>query len=487
MKTITIKKKHLLLVLSIICFFLILIPGIPYFIGFAMFFLSFIGLSLYKPLYGLYLIFFSLSFNGLIRWKMFDSFILAGFSTILVFIFILCQFILLLVNKEYRINVHFKNFIFSKSSLGFYLFVIISIFFALLTINVPLSSEKLIEMIMKYREYIIPILFIPFSISFIKKSTFPRIIEFYVYGAVIIALINIIHLLFGLPIGIPRFVLHFSSQLPEIRSMFGIYLPRMNHILGLSTQGAGATFYTIAGIAGIYLEKNKCSITNKLIWNLIIVVLFIASLLTVSFSMLLTIFFVFLFFKLINAKKKISLHKLLLGLPILVFFIYFLLFSEIISIDRKQNFFEYGIMTFFKKLTLLEDFNFAQIIFGIGVGLKSGMALGVANLPGSDMSNYIFDHWIFVVFYQLGFIGFFLQLLIYFFCFFIIKRNIHIGRDIENQRLLIVIIFGSLGFLHGSVLIERLFSPLFLLAISYLVKVNSRSSFINPLSESKNK
>jgi len=115
---------------------------------------------------------------------------------------------------------------------------------------------------------------------------------------------------------------------------------------------------------------------------------------------------------------------------------------------------------------------FDSLIFGDGLGLKSGGVLGINAAVLSLKYQQINDQWLLVVLYQLGILGCILVI-----AFFALPLWMSIivfcRRDCdENGPMSIVagiIVAGSIAFMHGAAPIERLFSAPMMIAIAVII------------------
>ena len=139
-------------------------------------------------------------------------------------------------------------------------------FIGLLMVNILSNWSGLTRSLFMFREYIIPLMLFPFVIVILYKSKdlSKKILWAFFISTVIVALVNILHYLLDLPIGEPRWVMFYdpasgmSSQYPELRTVAGIPLPRMNHLLGLSGAAAGGVYYmTMSVPVFFFIKMNK--------------------------------------------------------------------------------------------------------------------------------------------------------------------------------------------------------------------------------------
>ena len=116
--------------------------------------------------------------------------------------------------------------------------------------------------------------------------------------------------------------------------------------------------------------------------------------------------------------------------------------------------------------------SFEKFLFGDGLGLKSGGALGFADAALSEKYHLINDQWLLVALYQLGILGFFLVIAFFALPLWMSVRVFCRCDCDEMGRLSIaagIIVAGFIAFSHGAAPIERLFSTPMVIAIAVIM------------------
>jgi hypothetical protein len=444
---------------------LILMPGIPYWLVLVPFFVIFLLVSIKYPSVGLLILAFSHSFSGLIRWKDQEVFLLAGFSTLLAVIFLLSAVTRGLVWGRFKLPI--KNDDLWPSKL---IFSILFLLLLLLTFNILSQGKGALTNVMMFREYILPLLIFPIAVSIFSER--PReckvILNALFVGSAIIAFVNIIHYVFDLPIARSRWVMQFegatglATEIPELRLIFGIPVPRMNHLLGLSGASAGGVYFITMGILGYFLLKsNSLGAWRRTLYFGCFVSL-IAAILTVSLAVIVAILFVIVYLVSMSKKGRKATILVFCGMVTMPFLLLLLpALNEQNPINLAQNYvYEVWDGLIYPMLS-----KFDSILLGDGLGLKSGGAIGVADFANEKYAQ-LTDQWFFVALYQLGLIGFILTIATIVVPFWIIREKLRKEVDKSISYVVLaagIVVAGFAGFSHGAAPIERLFSlPLFL-------------------------
>ncbi len=209
-------------------FVLILIPGFPYHLSLFLFWAIFAVISFFYPEIGLTFIAFTSSFAGLIRWKDHSDPLLAGFNTtnLTIYYFV--------ITLRYLIgNANSSRITIPLGKQGY-----VSFFFAFFTclvfIDLVSNWRGTIEFAMMMREYIMPLLLLPFAFLVLNNDSNKAMMVLLglFSGAAVIALFNIVHYHFGLPLIDSQYVIvHGTESSYYTRSFLGIeMLPRFPHI-----------------------------------------------------------------------------------------------------------------------------------------------------------------------------------------------------------------------------------------------------------------
>jgi hypothetical protein len=448
-------KKNIIYEISLFLFlFLSIFPSKIFLLGIVSYYISFLYISLKNIDISIKFIAFTVAFSGIIRLNEFRNPLLAGFGTIQILLLFLAYLLYIFKNKI-EINLYFqKKLIFFIGLLCSFLTVII--------LKVFIDDTNIEKFLFIAREYFIPFLLLPIVIYALQKNIYliKSIALYFFIGTSIIALLNIYHYFFGINgLEISRMVMYFDSSNFYQRTIAGISIPRMQHILGLSSAGAGAAFYVTAAYIGYYCTKNKKNMIVKTIFILLIIILIIASILTVSFTGMVTVLFIsFIIFLFSRSKLKFLL------LFIFIFLLFLILFTPIISTGglNSKTLFDYILFMLDRIVSMTNMLNIKELLFGNGMGLKSGIALGIGDMAGTLKASFFSDKWIFIVFFQLGLIGLVLSVLLTVLPIIYLYR---LRKKLSKNNYIYIIIpllflVGSMSFVHGYMLIERLFSRL---------------------------
>ena len=156
--------------------------------------------------------------------------------------------------------------------------------------DILLRSDDAIEIALKIREYVLPsfTFFIALTAFSNHKNAAAKYVSIITIAGGLVATLNIVHYIYGLPLFIPRFVpQHGLENVFVSRELFGLSFYRMHHILGLSTQGGGGAIYMgIALIALVLFFKGK---QYRPLWLFCFISTLACAILIVSFSALLVL------------------------------------------------------------------------------------------------------------------------------------------------------------------------------------------------------
>ena len=184
--------------------------------------------------------------------------ITAGFGFFLSLTLIIVLFIHLTSKPRFKMSIQGSEYI---------IFTIFAL--TILIIYIIQKSVSVIVFVGYVREYFIPFLLLFVFVFVFNKDVFfvKKTLLFVIWPASIVGVFNIYHYLFGLDVVFDQFVMgQFGSSIPEVRSIFGFFpFPRLNHILGLGTQGGGGVFYIILSLIGIMLRDKENKIVNYLL------------------------------------------------------------------------------------------------------------------------------------------------------------------------------------------------------------------------------
>jgi len=427
------------------------------------------------PILGLTFIAFAHSFSGIVRWKDPDSFLLAGFGTVFAILFILGYCFNVLLRLRFRIPILRGGWWAIK------VLLLVWLSFSLLIVFNIIGNWQGLTSVMMIREYIIPLLILPFAISALYSSRRDcrLVLGALALGCSIVALINIVHYIVGLPISLPRWVpklnimTGLSSEAPEFRLIYGdIALPRMMHVFGLSGAGAGGVYYITLAFTAFYLAVKMHSRVWKFSLYTGSAVNFIAGFFTLSFSIIVSAIFIVVFLSIAGHYRhrisRISLRMAFAGI-----FIACLLFFLSPSLGEEYE--KVAVLNYIANIwsTLVSPTlsGFDGFIIGDGLGLKSGAAIFASDTT-TPKGLFLTDQWLLVVLYQLGIVGFIMSLVLLILPAWMSNVLYNQGKDNEYDHYVLaagVIIIGFLGFVHGSAVIERLFSTPVMLAIAIII------------------
>lgn len=403
-------------------------------------------ISVKKPSIGAIVLAGSLPISGIIRWSDLENIIASGYLTILIFLLSAVVFFRMLFDKK-------KNLYFSLNSN----WLILSPFLLFLLVHIFLASSSGPVLFAMMRNYIIPFLAFFIFIEAVKSSENVKrklIISLYI-STVVVGVFNLIHYFYGLDIALSRFVM-VKEDIPATRDYGLGAFPRMNHILGLGTQGSGGVFYAILALIGIYLTVNS---------RLKVKVLLIAS----ALVFLVNIYFIgsisgvltlFIGFVILGLTKNIKLIPIL-SFPFVIFILTGLFFFPI-PITDFPNMASYAYHGFIAEVVIeASDYSLIQLLLGNELGLAGG---------GVDLirTTGFLDRWLFGAFLQLGLVAFASMIMWYLFVFLIAFKNLRISKQKDYALLTLIILTGSLTYAHQSALMQPLFIYLIMLSLSLI-------------------
>ena len=465
----TIKKENMYYILLFSTLFLSIIPNKFYIFFIVSYYVIFFCVAIKRIDISILLIAFTAGFSGVIRLNEFNNPLFAGFTTLEILI-AFCVYLLLFLkyklNTKIRVN---KQLLLPATSLIVYLMWIL--------VRSISDGIDMLRFLFTIREYIVPFLLLPILITVLMKDMrmIKKIALFFFMGTTIVAFLNIIHYFFGLNLEISRVITFYNDKsIFETRVIAGYPIPRMQHILGLSSQGAGSAFYIISAVLGVmFLSKIKSPMLNIISITAIFIHI-LPVVLMASFTGIVTLFFLFAMY-LFLFKSKLKIVASIFSIPLL----FFLFFTPIIETGgiNSNTLFEYILFMFNEKvMTLMNGLNYNEIFFGTGMGLRGGNAIGVGDIAGTDKSLYFTDRWVFNVFFQLGVVGFILAIILTIAPIIYIKRvtKFYFNNDIYLYYVPSILLFGSLSFAHGYMLTERLFSILIVFSYAMIYVLYSQ-------------
>ena len=468
------KKQTFWLVITLFLFVLLLFPGIPYLLVLLPLLAVFFFIAVFYPQVGLVFIAFTHSFTSIIRLKDQEALLLAGFGTILLVIYftgVIIRGLLL----PYQLH---KRSVMNDWSVIKTMLPVWFMFLALIFFNVIYNWSGIFSTFMKFREYIFPLLMLPFAVSVLSKKpeSGRSLLVALLLGSATIGLISILHYFIGLPINLPRWVTYFdvstgiSTDLIEYRQIFGgILIPRMKPLLGLTGTGAEAAYFTTMALMGCYLAKHFPKKIYRYILYIGCILNLVAAFFALSFSSVVVFICVSAYF--ISALMEKNIKSIVrVSATCLLMIILITLMSPSLSSLHVGLFGYVHQILFNNVIPALTDFD--QLLLGIGLGLKSGGLVNLADLALSAKYMFITDQWLLVTLYQMGILGFLLTI-----AFFVIPLLISIWAfhrfKTDDMRHLIlsagIIVAGFIGFVHGAAPIERLFSIPMVIAIAVIL------------------
>jgi hypothetical protein len=193
--------------------------------------------------------------------------------------------------------------------------------------------------------------------------------------------------------------------------------------------------------------------------------LFVAGAIVISGSFLVVLFLLGSLLLKSNSKNKIFI-KTFYFLVILIPFVYLFFSDEIIQFGNYSNLFSYGFTWIQSGISVTENLKGLHLLFGKGLGL-----LGKVGIENNLISDVYFDTWIFSALPQLGFVGFFSMAISWFFW---ITKAFKFSSMQKEYYFSIIILIGSLGYIHQAAFLSRLMMPLIIIAVAFLASKNPR-------------
>ena len=392
----------------------------------------------------------SSSLNGFVRMYDLENPITASFIFLLACLLLSILLVIFVSKNKHTIPRASSNFV-----------AMYALILCLLVIYSISGSVSLFSFFLYLREYFVPILVFFIFLHVLKKDLylFNKIIIFIVFPAAIVAIVNIYHYFFGLDIVFNQYVN--GNMSPSIRSLFGFPMPRLSHILGLGGPATGGLFYMLVSILSLLVVKHQKRFLSILLLTSS-VILALASILTISSSVILPVlFFVFwlFIFKLSYHPSRFRLLIFITAMP----FLLLILFYPFGINESYDSIFNYAFFGFIGKfLNNFQDFTFLDHIFGLGLSLpgKGGELKGAIQI--------LADRWIFTLYVQFGLIGFVVFLI--FWAYPILKIIFNKTKLCTNLESILFIsgfiIIGSFTVAHGAGILYRLITPILMLAFA---------------------
>lgn len=403
--------------------------------------------------------------NGLVRWGDLDNPLAAGLFTLVLLLIGLITFFKYAVSRSSQLRL-------VNSGQTRIVVALVAVLLTILFVHsVRLMSSPVVFLLVT-REYLVVFLVIPIVYrAYNQKSHLAlAFFETLFWVSAIVGLLNLIHLFWGIPsLHESRWVtLRGVDYGAQTRTIAGTTLPRMQHLLGLSTQGAGATFYVIQGFIGAFMvRRSGWSRRTRSLALLSCSILFLAAALTVSMSLMVTTIVLLLYsvIQVINRKKTIQSYALFL--LIILFTVFIAMSSSFTTGTQQVELVSYGIESFIAPaFELLEQYSFGEVLFGSGLVLRSGGRLG-ANLTSN--SGVAVDRWVFTILLQTGLLGFTVVLFLWIATIKQAIQGVSSRSNHETCRLRWMsgaVAVGLIGFSHGAAPVERLFSPMFFAVVA---------------------
>lgn len=393
---------------------------------------------------------------GLIKWSGSENMLTILFQTCIYLIALGATFIHVVVRGRFKID-SLPIFLFFP----FIPFILIIFFHILIT-----GFESPALGLALFRQYILStLLFFVFFYALKKKAiSVLEIISLIIVVTTLISIINIAYYFGWLESNYPRYIINpkFGLNIPQTRGIFGIEIPRSQHLLGLGSQGGGSVFYAIICSLSLLLMsmlKGK----KKILAALASVILFIAGAKIFSGSFVMSLFFIGVFILIINYGLK---SKILFFFKMLVLLmgIVYVLSVQNFSIGSQNQLFSYGKVFLVFGVELLSDAISGLNLLGKGMGYASNF-----DIDGAGYDVGFFDTWIFSVVPQIGLIGFLSMIASWtYWIILIIRRNRQNASNYFQSAIIGIILMGSFGYVHQAVFIDRLMVPLLMVALSIL-------------------
>jgi hypothetical protein len=403
--------------------------------------------------------------TGIIRWNATDEPVSAAFSTILELFLILG----ILVKPATRKKV------FSRSS--FFLLIPLTPHLAIISLNILADSTIYGAPFVFFaaREYVFPFLsYFLFRYFFLIQSVsnWLKIFSVMYFSVSCVAIINIIHYLYSLPLAILPFVPVRGSQLiPEVRSWFGITVPRLNPIFGVGSQGGGASIYGTFIIIGLVLFFFERKLLHRFFLLAFLSPLLIAVSQTVAFSALVAIFIGLTCLILAQNRFSIRLNTAsILGGSIALLTLALLASTSVFEFGTAgpSSPIAYGLTSFILPGASAGNAGLGVLITGQGLGLNG--SFGVDN---NLLLEGLFDRWLFGALIMVGLFSFLSIVFsyIYWFSKFIYLYRLHsplVSSAIPAITCSLVLLSCGLTYSHQPALMVRIMIPLSCLALACL-------------------
>ena len=268
----------LLCSILLISYLALIVPSVPPIPGLLALLGAVFLITLKKPSLGLIVISFLVSSYVIVRWKDFDSILLAGFRTEIFTIFISACIL--------------RSILFKDDILKFYNDPIFFLFIFWCLLCFSINSNFNIQLFtLAIRENLEAWFLLPFVISIFKRDI--RVIKLVacalVFGASFVALINVLNYYNLIIINIPAYVE--AKNFTHERNLLGFSVKRMNPFFGIGPSGGGqyyASMFIQAFLLIFILIQEKFSYFRyKLVkFNIIFMSLFASFLLLVYASLL---------------------------------------------------------------------------------------------------------------------------------------------------------------------------------------------------------
>ena len=415
---------------------------------------------------------FLIPLAGLIKWTGGATAFIILFQSIMFIVALLTTFFHVVLNQGLKV-----------SSIPKTLFLPFTPFIVILTYHTLIVAvDSPIRGLAYFREYILPLLlFFVFFYALKNKSiSVTSILYTLSISTTLVAVVNLLHYFFGLESEYPRYVsVDGFPDTPQLRGIFGLIIPRAQHLLGLGSQGGGAVFYAITGFLSLLLAQTLRR-WEKIILVCCAMVLFLAGAVVFSGSFILSLIFLALFYKLFATNTTRSVTKTSISL-VLISMPGYILLSNNMLIGSHSQFLSYGFVFIDYGIALLEYAITNFIMFGHGLEL-----LGFYETNNDISKPIYFDTWIFSVTPQIGLFGFLSMVLSWFYWILLVtlKNDKNKAFHIENATVGIILV-GSLAYSHQAAFVARLMMPLIIIALSILAFKYSSLSSPHPINESK--
>ena len=323
-----------------------------------------------------------------------------------------------------------------------------------------------------FREYIIPfLLFLVYFYALKKKAiSVIEIISLLVVATTLVSVLNLAHYFVGISAEYPKYIhtSNFSKQIYE-RAVFGVSLPRSQHLLGLGSQGGGAVFYAIVGSLSLLLASVLRG-PKKTLAIFAAIALFAAGAFVISGSFIITLFAIGLYLNVVNPSFRKRYLQVIKILPWVVVFSYLLLSKTVFQMGSQNQLLSYGQIFVEYGIGLFKSIATEKLLFGVGPEL-----LGAYGNEAKQSLMFNFDTWVFSALPQTGLLGFLSLLISWAYWIFrtvVVSRH-NIAPRIQ-QAVVGIILIGAFGYVHQVAFMSRLMIPLLMIALA-ITAVNSNS------------